>query len=247
MVIAKTEVIKVPGPLEESMMRAMRVVAETNREQMPVRIFKQGHRQMVSGVMPVKVALRVLRHNSASKRMTADQALEMTNRPFMKEHAEGFAKYLMSALKKEQPFIIPPLTLNTTGTMEIYVPEETGTTGYAVLPDETSIFITDGQHRFRGLEEAAGKLRGTGLDEILLNTGIPFMMTMDSADHQVHQDFADAGKTKALPPSLLAVYDVRQPANVAVMAISERVHLFKGRLNATATSIGASSPHVFLS
>ena len=36
---------------------------------------------MVSGVMPVKVALRVLRHNSASKRMTADQALEMTTSP----------------------------------------------------------------------------------------------------------------------------------------------------------------------
>ena len=115
-----------------------------------------------------------------------------------------------------------------------------------MLPDETCIFITDGQHRFQGLKETARRLRGTELDETLMNTGIPFMMTIESNDRQVHQDFADAGKTKALPPSLLAVYDVRQPANLAVMEISERVHLFKGRINATATSIGASSAQVFL-
>ena len=239
---------EVDGSLEDALRAAMSVAAETHRELMPVRLFLQGTRQMVSGVMPVKVALRVLMHNSAEKGMTADEALHKTNRPFMKEHAEGFANYLIKALGKDEHFIIPPLTLNSTGELHIYVPKQAGSTGsgYAVLPDETSIYITDGQHRYRGLQEAARKLRLTGLDQALMNTGVPFMMTIESDDQQVHQDFADAGKTKALPPSLLAVYDVRQPANGAVMEIAERVDLFKGRINATATSIGASSPHVFL-
>ena len=245
---AKTVLHEIDGSLEEAMKSAMSVAAETHRELMPVRLFHQGNRQMVSGVMPTKVALRVLMHNSAEKGMTADEALHKTNRPYMKDHAEGFAKYLVNALSKSENFIIPPLTLNSTGKLDIYVPRQPQTTGpgYAVLPDETSIFITDGQHRYRGLQEAARRLRGSGTDETLMNTGIPFMMTIESNDQQVHQDFADAGHTKALPPSLLAVYDVRQPANRAVMEIAERVHLFKRRINATATSIGASSPHVFL-
>ena len=47
MVIAKTEVIKVPCPLEESMMRAMRVVAETNRplSKCPSGSSSKGYRQ----------------------------------------------------------------------------------------------------------------------------------------------------------------------------------------------------------
>ena len=244
----RTVLYEVDGSLEDAMKSAMTVAAETHRELMPVRLFHQGKRQMVSGVMPVRVALRVLMHNAAEKGMTADQVLDKTNRPFMKDHAEGFAKYLENALTRAENFIIPPLTLNSTGELQIYVPKGTGIAGpgYAVLPDETAIFVTDGLHRYHGLQDAVRKLRGTGFDETLLNTGIPFMMTIESEDQQVHQDFADAGKTKALPPSLLAVYDVRQPANGAVMEIAERVGLFKGRINATATSIGASSPHVFL-
>ena len=115
MVQAKTEVIGVPGSLDEAMRRAMAVVAETHREQMPVRLFKQGERQMVSGVMPVKVALRILTHNSAEKGMTADEALHKTNRPFMKDHAEGFL-YLVSARRTRastsECFRSSPLTLN---------------------------------------------------------------------------------------------------------------------------------------
>ncbi len=56
-----------------------------------------------------------------------------------------------------------------------------------------------------------------------------------------------AGKTRALPPSLLAVWDTRQPANRAVLDISDRVNLLKGRVDSTSTSIGKSSPFIFLS
>ena len=243
---AKTEIIKVDGKYEDALLTTMGVVAESNREQMPVRLFEQGQRTMVSGVMPIRVALRALDYNSAEKGTTADEALNATNRPFIKEHAASFANYLSSALEKDEPFIIPPLTLNSTGELKIFVPKDAPGSGFAVLPDETALYITDGQHRFRGIQEVARKTRGTPQGSTLMNTGIPFMMTIESDVNQVHQDFADAGKTKALPPSLLAVYDTRQPANRAVMEITERVGLFKGRINATATSIGHSSPHIFL-
>lgn len=131
--------------------------------------------------------------------------------------------------------------------MEIYVPEGGSIqTGYAVLPYETSIFITDGQHRYLGIKEAIEKTRGTENGSEFMNTGIPFMMTIEADNMQVHQDFADAGRTRSLSPSLLAVYDTRQPANAAVMKIIDRVPLLQNRVDATSNSVGKSSPFVFL-
>ena len=124
--------------------------------------------------------------------------------------------------------------------------QEAVNSGYAVLPDEVAIHITDGQHRFIGIDKVARDTRGTSHGESFMNTGVPFMMTIEADTNQVHQDFADAGRTKALPPSLLAVYDTRQPANAAVMTIIEQVLLLKGRVDATSTSVGKSSSFVFL-
>ena len=246
--MSQTQITEIPGALEEAMQRAMSVAAETHRELCPVRMFQQGPRDMISGVLPIKVLIRKLDYNSAKKTDTADEALSATNRPVIKEHWNAFADYLTKALEQGHPFIIPPLTLNSTGDLQIYMPEgrKGENSGYAVLPDEMSIHITDGQHRFIGIKEVVEKTRGTPHGEDLMNTGVPFMMTIEADTNQVHQDFADAGRTKALPPSLLAVYDTRQPANAAVLSIIEGAPLLKGRVNATATSIGKSSPYVFL-
>ena len=145
-------------------------------------------------------------------------------------------------------FIIPPLTLNSTDSVEIMVPEGnyTPTTGYAVFPDEASVHITDGQHRYLAIRQAVDDLRGTPNGDNFMRVGVPFMMTVESDLNQVHQDFADAGRTKPLPSSLLAVYDTRQPANRAVMELGEQVKLLKGRIDATSSTLSLNSPFVFL-
>ena len=242
-----TEFHEVPGNLENARMEASSMAMESHRETCPVRIFNQGSRTMVSGVLPIRVMDRILSRNSAKKGETADKALGANNRPLIKEHWEGFAKYLMQAIEKGENFIIPPLTLNATGGMDIYLPKGGSTqTGYAVLPYETLIYITDGQHRFVGIKEVIEKTKETDKITDFMNTGIPFMMTIEADNIQVHQDFADAGRTRSLPPSLLAVYDTRQPANAAVMEIINRVPLLKDRVDATSNSVGKSSPFVFL-
>ena len=243
-----SQIIRIPGTLEDAMRKAMSIAADTHREMSPVRVFHQGDRTMVSSVLPVKVLLRILSYNSADKKTTWDKALSATNRPVAQDHVDAFASYLLKALQQNEHFIIPPLTLNSRGDLQIYVPDGdfTSVSGYAVFPDETSIYITDGQHRFLGLEKVAAETRNTSYGETFMNTGVAFMMTIEANISQVHQDFADAGRTKALPPSLLAVYDTRQPANRAVMEIIERLPLLKGRVDATSTSVGKGSPFVFL-
>ena len=245
----KTKIIQVEGTMQDVMVSAMSLAAETQRETpIPVRIFTQGNRQMVSGVMPCKTMVRVLDHNAADKGATAAKALNATNRPYMKEHAQAFEKYLTKALEQDENFIIPPLTLNSTGGLDIFVLAANGRTnsGYAVLPDETKIHITDGQHRFNGIKQVVENTRGTPLSETIAETGVPFMMTIEADISQVHQDFADAGKTKALPPSLLAVYDIRQPANRVVIQICNEVPLLDGRVDSTSNSIGKGNEFVYL-
>ena len=201
---------------------------------------------MVSGVLPVRVLTRILYHNSTGKGEYADRALTATNRPTIRDHWMEFAKYLTQAHQKNEAFIIPPLTLNSTGGLLIYAPEGQESTGYAIFPEETYVHITDGQHRFLGMKKVAEDIRSTPGGDRFMNTGVPFMMTIEADPNQAHQDFADTGRTRALPPSLLAVYDTRQPANAAVISIIEKTPLLRGRVDATSTIVNRSSPFIFL-
>ena len=245
---AKPNVIRVSGTSDDARARAAAVAADTNREVVPVRVFEQGDRAMLSGVLPVRVLTRILEHNAADKGVAASRALNTRNRPVSNDHVRAIAAYLRRAIERQENYIIPSLTLNSTSTVEILVPDGdyTPTTGYAVFPDEAAVHITDGQHRYLAIRQVASELRGTPAGDNFMRAGVPVMMTIESVLDQVHQDFADAGRTKPLPPSLLAIYDTRQPANAAVMAIGEQVKLLKGRIDATSSTLSANSPFVFL-
>ena len=238
----------VSGTSDDARARAAAVAAETNREIVPVRVFDQGDRTMLSGVLPVRVLTRVLQHNASTKGSAAAKALNTRNRPVANEHVRSIKSYLLNAIDKQERYIIPPVTLNSTGSVEIMVPEGdyTPTTGYAVFPDEASVHITDGQHRYLAIGQVVDELRGTPDGDSFMRTGVPFMMTVENDLNQTHQDFADAGKTKPLPSSLLAVFDTRQPANRAVMELGERVKLLQGRIDATSSTLSVNSPFVFL-
>ena len=247
-----THIEEIAGSLEDVLRKVQDITAHTYQTYAPVQVFRQGDRTMVSTAMPVKQLTRILISESADKNLTTDDARKHTNRPFMKDHREVIADYLRKALKRDESYIIPPLTLNALdveGRSKIYVPAgpSPSKNGYMVLPDEANIRITDGQHRFRAIKQVADELSGTAEGQKFSNDGVLVMMTLSNSMQQVHQDFADAGRTKALPPSLLAAYDTRQPANNAAMQITERVPLLKGRVNSTGTTISKGSQHIFLS
>ena len=245
---AEATLTTVPGTSDDARARAAVVASETNREIVPVRIFDQGERKMLSGVLPVRVLTRVLQHNASIKGSAAAKALHTRNRPVATDHVRSIKAYLLNAMEKHERYIIPPVTLNSTGNVEIMVPEGNYTpmTGYAVFPDEASVHITDGQHRYLAIGQVADELRGTPDGDKFMRSGVPFMMTIEDDLNQTHQDFADAARTKPLPSSLLAVFDTRQPANRAVIELGDRVKLLQGRIDATSSTLSVNSPFVFL-
>lgn len=241
----------VGGTLEEVRRKVQDIVAHTYQSTAPVQVFRQGDRVMVSAALPIKMLIKTLVAESAERNRTADVARRYTNRPFLKDHCDVIADYLRKTLQQGDSYIIPPLTLNAldaAGHSKIYVPkgDMPSNSGYMILPDEAAIRITDGQHRFHAIKQVAEELRGTDVGDKFLNDSVLVMMTLSDNIAQVHQDFADAGRTKSLPPALLAAYDTRQPANNAAMQISERVPLLNGRVNSTGTSVSKTSPYVFL-
>ena len=242
-------IIQVSGGQEEAFKRAQEVAADSFRELMPVRVFTQGGRQMISGVLPVRVLTRILTHQAAARGSTANKASMSTNRPIITDHVKTISDYLVTALTNGDAYIVPPMTLNATRGLEVYIPEGTNagfTSGFAVLPEEQVLNITDGMHRFVAIQNALNQLNGQNERDKLMSDGIPVMITVESNAEQIHQDFADAGKTRPLPPSLMAVYDVRQPGNRAVHSLVEKVGLFKERIDATSSTLSVQSPYLFL-
>lgn len=238
-------IIEVDGDEEAAYQRARKMADDTFREVMAVRVFTQGKRQVIAGVLPIRVLLRILNYQAAVRGSTPNKAINATNRAVMNDHVKNIADYLRNALQNDEQYIIPPLTLNATRGMAVYKPRGM-ISGHAVLPEEQVLNITDGMHRFLAIQEVVNDLKGTNVGDKFMNDGIPVMITVESDVVQVHQDFADAGKTRPLPPSLMAVYDVRQPGNRAVHLIIEKVKLFNDRIDATSTTLSKTSPYLFL-
>jgi DNA sulfur modification protein DndB len=115
-----------------------------------------------------------------------------------------------------------------------------------VLPMTAAMSITDGQHRVVGVQETAKDLNEEQLAR-LDQDAIAVMITCEVDTMQVHQDFADAAKTKPLPPSQLAVYDRRNVANGLVLDLIDVCPVFRGKIDAVSKSLSKRSAALFLS
>ncbi len=246
--VEQSQIIRrVCGSPDECQRQAVQLAADTFRESLPVRVFYQGPREMLSTVMPIRVLQRLLKTASAVRKAPLAEVAQAVNRPIIPEHVRGIEAYLMKALEENSPYILPPLTLNATGGIDVFVPGGMSpATGWAVLPEEQCLYITDGQHRFHAMLNVIDKLRGSELGSKFMNDGVPVMVTVNSDMSQVHQDFADAAKTKRLPPSLVAAYDLRHPGNRAVVEICGLARVLKNRVDATSSTLSKMSPYLFL-
>ena len=58
--------------------------------------------------------------------------------------------------------------------------------GFAVLPEEHVLNITDGMHRYEAVEIALSRLNGRDQRDVLMSDGIPVMITVEADAEQVH-------------------------------------------------------------
>ncbi len=214
----------------------------------PVVIFKQGNRMLLSGAFPIGFVEARLFSRSALKGSSVLTASESMNRPLDMKHMKTIATYLGENI--DGKYIMPPLTLNVQESVNLHTISSGPSfkAGYLVIPSGVNLTITDGQHRVRGIMQALEQLASQDGDAVtkLRQDSIGVMITCEHELKQIHQDFADCSKTKALPPSLLSLYDTRNPGNRLVFDLEQKCPLFTGRIDPTSTTLSKKSVHLFL-
>jgi DNA sulfur modification protein DndB len=214
----------------------------------PVVIFAQGNRQSVCGAIAIKQIGRHIDFSNESKKGDSpDKVMQDKNRPLMPDHVENIADYLYDNAMGGGTYILPPVTLNVKEKVRVYTGPGSSPTklGYLVLPDAATIEITDGQHRIHGSRKALWKMNAEDRDSFSQNA-LAFMLTAEKDTRQIHQDFADCSKTRPIPPSLLTVYDLRQPANGLVIDLIEACPLFRHKVDSTGKTVGKNSLALFV-
>ncbi len=228
---------------EQATSAAYSEAANTGGFTFPVVSFKQGNRLFLSGAFPIGFVQTRLYSRSAEKGKGASSTILSMNRPLDPKHTKSVSKYLSENIHNK--YIIPPLTLNVQEDVMLHTisTAQTFKAGYLVIPAGVNLSITDGQHRVQAIKDVIGQLPS---NTSLLSDSIAVMITCEYEFRQIHQDFADCSKTKPLPPSLLSVYDSRNPANRLVFDIENNCPLLKGRLDTSSKTLSKKSSFLFL-
>jgi DGQHR domain-containing protein len=231
--------------LEEARTQAMGAAADVSGIVFPCVMFKQGRRILLSGALAIGFIRNRLDYASAPKRGSVGTAQSAMNRPLDDNHSENIAKYLAENHKAK--YILPPLTLNVQQNIDVFTTNISSElkSAYVLLPLTTTLAITDGQHRKKAIDLVQKLLLSDDL-QYFDRDAVGVMIVCEAGVAQIHQDFADCSKTKPLPPSQLAVYDRRNPANALVLELAERCPLFKDKIDATSSTLGKKSVSLFL-
>ena len=231
--------------LEEAQRLAGQEVANTGGFSVPVVRFRQGSRRMLTGALPISWMKSRLESRSAARQSSIHDTRSAMNRPEIADHTRNIAQYLKANFNKK--YIVPPLTLNIQQRVNLYTVdyESEFLPGYLVIPATAKLSITDGQHRRSALIAALDEMDSDQQSEFGRDA-VAVMISCESELAQVHQDFADCSKTKPLPPSLLAVYDLRNPANRLVADLEDKCVLLKDRIDSTSKTLSKKSTYLFL-
>ncbi|WP_158290249.1 DNA sulfur modification protein DndB [Ramlibacter sp. WS9] len=231
--------------LDDAQLAASKAAANVAGFSFPVTIFRQGTRTALSGALPMSFIRSRLERKSAPKKGGIMDAINASNRPLDAAHAKGIGEYLTENMAGK--YILPPLALNLQQPADVYTLDIQSTVapGYLVLPMTAALSITDGQHRVAGVQAAIDKMvfdEQARFDQ----DAMAVMITCESDLSQIHQDFADAAKTKPLPASQLAVYDRRNVANGLVLDLVKACPVFDGKIDATSSTLSKRSSYLFL-
>lgn len=249
--------------LDAMYLAAQQEAALLDHQKFPASVISEGERKMLNASIPLRELLTSTRQDSAPSRdATLDDVKNAYNRPLDEDHAKGFTDYILENI--EDPFI-PSFSLNSNEPITIhYVPKYQGHDvnvpfAIVVLPRTTRLSIVDGQHRIFGLKKAYERLQNEkpkddvhlkklrDAEAILDRSSVPVLITLEPDIKKSHLDFYDASRTKALPASQLAVYDIRNVARALLMDLAENCPLFNGkRVDYTNSKMSKKTPALYL-
>jgi hypothetical protein len=111
-----------------------------------------------------------------------------------------------------------------------------------LLPQGAKLDTTDGAHRRSQLEQilSSGEISDDGR-EALKRNAVDVKIVFENSRSDSHQDFADCGKAKAIPKSLVTTFDVRDQRNQRTRELVKNNAFLSAYVDATASNVNLSS------
>ncbi|MBW4554519.1 MAG: DNA sulfur modification protein DndB [Trichormus sp. ATA11-4-KO1] len=199
-------------------------------------VYEQGGRTHLTFSLPFNLLLEMARLNSAHPKNNKSSAEEFINRPLIQQHVDEIAKYLLET----DNYILPPFIFNSTTPIRVFAFGAGAVKfGYAVVPTNVELYVTDGQHRIKAVEKAI-MVR----PELRDDSATVLVIREDDLD-QIHQDFADCAKTRPIPPALLAAFDVSNVLARLTRQLTKELVIFDGRIDKVSRTVGKDPNYLF--
>jgi DGQHR domain-containing protein len=216
--------------------------------------FVQGSRLQFTTAMPIQKMVEVSKTDRSKKKDSVLNVTEHSNRPQESSHAKQVRSYLLNTACTGDKFILPAFTFNygvgldddaAVATLILFASGGDGTNawpGILLIPQGAKLDTTDGAHRRSQIEEilTSGKV-GDEAKEALKRNAVDVKIVFENSRSDSHQDFADCGKAKSIPKSLVATFDVRDRRNARSRELVVKSSFLSAYVDATASNVNLSS------
>lgn len=216
--------------------------------------FVQGSRLQFTTAMPIQKMVEVSKADRSTKKARVTEVTEHSNRPQEQAHAKQLRNYLIGTACTGDKFILPSFTFNYGVGLDDDAPVATlillsnggdgsnAWPGILVLPQGAKLDTTDGAHRRGQIDEilTTGKVDMEKKDALKRNA-VDVKIVFESSRSDSHQDFADCGKAKSIPKSLVTTFDVRDRRNQRSRELVSKSPFLSAYVDATASNVNLSS------
>jgi DGQHR domain-containing protein len=216
--------------------------------------FVQGSRLQFTTAMPVQKMVDVSKTDRSKKKDNIHEVTEHSNRPQEPAHAKQVRSYLLNTACTGDKFILPAFTFNygvglddeaPDATLILFGGGEDGTNawpGILLLPQGAKLDTTDGAHRRAQIAEILTSTKvGEDAKDALKRNAVDVKIVFEESRSDSHQDFADCGKAKAIPKSLVTTFDVRDRRNQLSRELMLKNAFLSTYVDATASNVNLSS------
>ncbi len=191
--------------------------------------FIQGSRLQFTTAMPIQKMIEVSKIDRSSKKDSVRAVTEHSNRPQESAHGKQVRSYLRNTACTGDKFILPAFTFNYGVGLDEDAPNET------LIP-------TDGAHRRSQIEALLIDSKvPEGQKDALKRNAVDVKIVFEDSRSDSHQDFADCGKAKTIPKSLVTTFDVRDERNRRSRELVSNSDFLSAYVDATAANVNLSA------
>ena len=173
-----------------------------------------------------------------------NEPLSGKNRPIDKVHAEKIRQYVIDRAKSSPPkWILGTLTANVSE-KKIKKEHIWGNIYFVAIPRGVYLYITDGQHRTRAIQELIMS-QGDHRD-LISNDYFPITLVLEDNFRQCQTDFRDMAQTKPISKAQLVSFGALGRDGITQKLV-EQVPMFKGKTQTIKASPGSGTKHIYTS